>query len=40
MTNEMLGAMDLDKFKWGAAFVVMIAWLLIVLFGKTLIIKR
>ena len=40
VTNEMLGAMDLDKFKWGAAFVVMIAWLLIVLFGKTLIIKR
>ena len=40
VTNEMLGAMDLDKFKWGAAFVVMIAWLLIVLFGKTLIRKK
>jgi hypothetical protein len=37
ITNEMLGAMDLDKIKWGAAFAVMIVWLLIVLFGKTLI---
>jgi hypothetical protein len=37
VTNEMPGAMDLDKIKWGAAFAVMIVWLLIVLFGKTLI---
>jgi len=36
-TNEMPGAKDLDKYKWGAAFIVMIVWLLIVLFGKTLI---
>jgi hypothetical protein len=37
--TEMTGAMDLDKIKWGAAFVVMIVWFLIVLFGKTLIRK-
>jgi hypothetical protein len=37
VTNEMTGAMDLDKIKWGAAFVVMIVWFSIVLFGKTLI---
>ena len=37
LTNEMQGAVDLDKIKWGAAFVVMILWLLIVLFGKMLI---
>jgi hypothetical protein len=37
VTNEMPGAQDLDKYKWGAAFVVMIAWLLIVSFGKILI---
>ena len=39
VTNEMPGGMDLDKIKWGAAFAVMIAWFLIVLFGKTLIRK-
>jgi hypothetical protein len=39
VTNEMPGAMDLEKIKWGAAFAVMIAWFLIVLFGKTLIRK-
>jgi hypothetical protein len=37
VTNKTPGAQDLDKYKWGAAIVVMIAWLLIVLFGKTLI---
>jgi hypothetical protein len=37
VTNEMTGA--LDKIKWGAAFVVMIVWFSIVLFGKTLIRK-
>jgi hypothetical protein len=31
------GAKDLDKYLWGAAFVVMTVWLLIKLFGKTLI---
>jgi hypothetical protein len=38
-TNEMPGAKDLDKYKWEAAFV-MILWLLIVLFGKILIRKN
>src|SRR5262249_35147734 len=37
VTNEMTGA--LDKIKWGAAFVVMIVWFSIVLFGKTFIRK-
>lgn len=37
--TEMTGVMDLDKIKWGAAFVVMIVWLFIVLFGKTFIRK-
>ena len=37
VTNGMPGAMDLDKIKWGAAFAVMIVWLLIAFFGKTLI---
>jgi hypothetical protein len=27
----------LDKYLWGAAFIVMTVWLLIKLFGKTLI---
>jgi hypothetical protein len=40
VTKEMTGAMDLDKIKWGAAFVVMIVWFFIVLFGKTLIRKE
>jgi hypothetical protein len=40
VTKEMTGAMDLDEIKWGAAFVVMIVWFSIVLFGKTLIRKR
>jgi len=31
---------DLDKYKWGAAIIVMIAWLLIVAFGKILIRRR
>jgi hypothetical protein len=38
-TNEVPGAKDLDKYKWEAAFV-MIVWLLIVLFGKILIRKN
>ena len=40
MTNELPRAQDLDKYKWGAAFIVMIVWLLIVSFGKTLIRKK
>jgi hypothetical protein len=39
VTNKMIGAMDLDQIKWGAAFVVMIVWFSIVLFGKALIRK-
>jgi len=31
------GAKDLDKYLWGAAFIVMTVWLLIKLIGKTLI---
>jgi hypothetical protein len=38
-TNKMTGTMDLDEIKWGAAFVVMIVWFSIVLFGRTLIRK-
>jgi len=37
VTNETSEAKDLHKYLWGAAFVVMIVWLLIVLFGKMLI---
>jgi hypothetical protein len=33
-------AKDLDKYKWEEAFIVMIAWLLIVLLGKTLIRRK
>jgi hypothetical protein len=40
VTKETLGAKDLDKYKWGAAIIVMIAWLLIVAFGKILIRRR
>jgi hypothetical protein len=29
-----------DKYKWGAAIIVMIAWLLIVAFGKILISRK
>jgi hypothetical protein len=40
-TNETPGAKDLlDKYKLGAVFIVMTAWLLIVLFGKTLIRRK
>jgi hypothetical protein len=35
--NEAQRAKDLDKYLWGAAFTAMIVWLLIKLFGKTLI---
>jgi hypothetical protein len=35
--NEAQRAKDLNKYLWGAAFIVMIVWLLIKLFGKTLI---
>ena len=38
-TSGMPGANDLDKYKWGAAVIVMIAWLLVVSFGKFLIRK-
>jgi hypothetical protein len=37
VTNETPGANDLRNYVLGAAFIVMIVWLLIVLFGKTLI---
>ena len=40
VTNEMPGAKDLETYKWGAAIIVMIAWLLIVLFGKILIRRK
>jgi hypothetical protein len=40
VTNELPGAKDLDKYKWGAAITVVIAWLLIVLFGKILIRRK
>jgi hypothetical protein len=35
--NETSGAKDLDKYLWATAFLVMIVWLLIKLFGKMLI---
>src|SRR5690242_989248 len=35
--NEAQRAKDLDKYLWGAAFIAMIIWLLIKLFGRTLI---
>ncbi len=37
ITNDAQPSADLNKFLWGAAFLVMIVWLLIKLFGKTLI---
>ena len=37
VTNETPGANDLHNYVLGAAFVVMIVWVLIVLFGKMLI---
>ena len=40
LINEIPGAKNLDKYKWGAAIIVMIAWLLIVAFGKILIRRR
>jgi hypothetical protein len=40
MTNEIPGGKDLDKYKWGAAFVAMIVWLLIVSFGRLLIRRK
>jgi hypothetical protein len=40
VTSEIPGAKDLDKYKWGAAFVAMIVWLLIVSFGRTLIRRK
>src|SRR5262249_24756909 len=39
-TTETLGTKNLVKYKWGAAIIVMIARLLIVLFGKTLIRRK
>jgi hypothetical protein len=35
--NETPGAKDLDKYLWGTAFLIMIVWLLIKLFGNVLI---
>jgi hypothetical protein len=40
MPNEMPGAKDLDKYKWGAAFIVLIVWLLILSFGRRLIRRK
>jgi len=40
VTTDTPGAKNLDKYKWGAALTVMIAWLLFVLFGKTLIRRK
>ena len=40
VTNEIPGAKDLNKYKWGAAIIVMIAWLSIVSFGKILIRRK
>jgi hypothetical protein len=40
VTDEIPGAKDLDKYKWGAAIIVMIAWLSIVSFGKILIRRK
>ena len=40
VTNEMPGTKDLDKYKWGAAFIVMIVWLLILSFGRRLIRRK
>jgi hypothetical protein len=37
VTTETARTRNLDKYKWGAAITVMIAWLLIVAFGKILI---
>jgi hypothetical protein len=37
VTNETAGAKDLPHYILGVAFIVMIVWLLIVLFGRTLI---
>jgi hypothetical protein len=39
VTNE-IPTKDLDKYKWGAAIIVMIAWLSIVVFGKILIRRK
>jgi hypothetical protein len=35
--SETQETQGLDRYLWGAAFVVMIVWLLIKLFGKSLI---
>ena len=37
VTNETSEAKDLHKYLWGAAFVVMIVWLLIFSIGKILL---
>jgi hypothetical protein len=37
ITSETTGGRGLRDYLWGAAFIVMIVWLLIVLFGKMLI---
>lgn len=37
ITSETTGGRGLRDYLWGAAFIVMIVWLLIVIFGKTLI---
>jgi hypothetical protein len=36
----MTGAMALDKVKWGAAFAVMIVWLLILTFGRSFLRRK
>ena len=40
VTTETARTKNLDKYKWGAAITVMIAWLLIVAFGKILIRRK
>jgi hypothetical protein len=37
ITSETTGGRGLRDYLWGAAFIVMVVWLLIVFFGKTLI---
>ena len=37
MTNETPEAKDLHKYLWGAAFIVMVVWLLIFSIGKILL---
>jgi hypothetical protein len=40
VTNELVGAKDLDKYKWAAAFIVIVVWVLILSFGRILIRRK